>query len=229
MPIEWRQQVRRYPNINVEGLYLSVTCTTQSDLLLSDGYKLSDLTIELSIFQGDMSAKDREQLSDQAIGGIWWSPEQTFVHGHFYLQAADYAAVWEQVRNGGYAHCHINLSLYPVEYTKNSKWAWSGNPLCIESADIYFHREPITRNTKDATKEKGWTRAKQWAVVLFVMAATCWFFPQWNGVFFEPSRDVTAGEGRIAAAVLFVGASLLWFLGSPRPSEIDPNKQQRGR
>ena len=32
--------------------------------------------------------------------------------------------------------------------------------------------------------------------------------------FFEASKDVTTGEGRIIAAVLFVGGLLLWFLGS---------------
>jgi hypothetical protein len=85
-PISWSHEIRRYPTINVVGLQLRATCRTllDSDLLLSEGHRLRDLEIELSIFQGDPDAKERERLSEQAIGGIWWLPDQTFVHGFFF-------------------------------------------------------------------------------------------------------------------------------------------------
>jgi hypothetical protein len=216
-PTGWSQQIRRYPRINVEGPYLSVPCRTlpDSDLVLSDGYKLSDLEIALAIFQGEPDAKEREQLSARAIGGIWWLREQAFIHGQFYLRADDYAAIWDQVRDGGYAACRITLGVSPVQDTDQDEYAWNSNPLSIESAAVDFTRETIPKKPANIEKDSfAWS--KGWAVLLFIIASIAWFFPQWNGLFFEPSKDVTTGEGRIVAAVLFVGGLLLWFLGSPR-------------
>jgi hypothetical protein len=222
----WSQQISRYPRINVEGPCLKVTCKTldesdgylgDADLLLSDGYKLSDLKISLSIFRGEPDAKDREQLSEKAIGGIWWVPEQAFIHGYFYLKADDYSAVWDQVRDGGYVACGIHLGgVGPVQYDKG-EFAWSGNPLSIHSAEVSFTRETMPK--KPANHEKGsFAWSKRWAVLLFIMSSMTWFFPQWNGLFFEASKDVTTGEARIVAAVLFIGGLLLWFLDSLRSS-----------
>jgi hypothetical protein len=210
-PISWSQQIRRYPTINVEGPYLQATCRTDSDLRLSDGSKLRDFKIPLAIFQGEMDAKKRERLSEQAIGVIAWISEQQFVHGFFYLKADDYAAVWDQVRDGGYAACGITLGVDKSELVNNRS---------IETAEVYFTRETIPKKPADhEVLEMGslsWS--KRWAVGLFIMASIAWFFPQWNGLFFEASKDITTGEGRIVAAVLLVGGLLLWFLGSPRSS-----------
>src|SRR5690242_18600694 len=113
-PISWSQSIRRYPTINVEGPYLAAPCrTNRSDLILSDGYRLRDLEISLSILQGELEAKHREQLSKNAIGGIWWDAKDQFVHGWFHLQPDYYAEVWDQIRSGGYAHCNINLNVSP--------------------------------------------------------------------------------------------------------------------
>jgi hypothetical protein len=183
-------------------------------LLLSEGHRLRDLEISLTILPGELDAKNREKLPEPAIGGIWWLPDQVFIHGWFYLKASDYAAVWNQVTNGGYETSGITLGLTPVEFTNSSQFAWTGNPVSIDSADVYFTRETKTMAKNTVKKEVRSTASKQWAVILFVMAALAWFFPQWNGIFFEPSRDMTTGEGRIVAAVLFVGGLLLWFLGS---------------
>jgi hypothetical protein len=70
-PIKWTQEIRRFPNINVEGLALHAKCTSTSDEFLIDGNKFSDLqTIQISIFQGDVPTKVRENgnLSEKAIG-----------------------------------------------------------------------------------------------------------------------------------------------------------------
>jgi hypothetical protein len=155
-PIRWSQQVRRFPKIKVEGRHLTVTCTTSanSDLLLTDGYRLSDFKIELAISPGELPVEERERLSEQAIGGIWWIADQAFVHGWLYLSADDYAAVWDQVRDGRYADCQISLGVGPVEYTEKSEFAWSRNPVCIETADVYFGREVTPRNPAESTAEK---------------------------------------------------------------------------
>jgi hypothetical protein len=58
---------------------------------------------------------------------------------------------------------------------------------------------------------------KFWAVFLFFSALSVWFFPGWNGFLFE-SSNVTAGEGRIMAAIFFVGGLLLWYLTPEKKS-----------
>jgi hypothetical protein len=187
-------------------------------LILSSGQKLSDFKIVLSIFRGELDVKEREQLSERAIGGIW-SSESSLVHGCFYLKTEDYAAVWDQVCDGMYAACQITLGLSPVRPSdKLLKFVWSDDkPLSIETAAIVFARE----SPKKPAKRETFTRNKQWAVVLFVMALIAWLFPQWNGTFFQASKDITAGEGTIVAAILFVGGLLLWFLDSSRHSVDD--------
>jgi hypothetical protein len=164
-------------------------------------------------------------LSERAIGVIAWLPEQAFIHGHFYLKADDYAAVWDQVRDGGYVACRITLDISPVKYTGTGegKCAWTGNPLSIESADVNFTREiPKTPANRETIEKDSFTWSKRWAVILCTTASLTWFFQQWNGLLFEASKDVTTGEARIVAAVLFVGGLLLWFLGSSRSSGRRP-------
>lgn len=51
---------------------------------------------------------------------------------------------------------------------------------------------------------------KTWAIGLFILSAANWFFPRWNGYFFEPS-DVSTGEGRIISVICLVGGLLLWY------------------
>ena len=51
-----------------------------------------------------------------------------------------------------------------------------------------------------------------WALLLVGLSLLMWYAPQWNGAFFAPSLDVTSGDGRIAAAIFFVGALVLWYL-----------------
>lgn len=61
---------------------------------------------------------------------------------------------------------------------------------------------------------------KTWAILLAALGATQWFFPQFNGIFFDPS-NVSLGEGRIVASIFFVGALILWFwkTGSDKSDE----------
>jgi hypothetical protein len=211
-PVEWSQKIVRYPD-QVEGSQLRLSCITlpNSDLLLSDGYKLSDLKIELGILQRELRPEDRADLPEKAIGGIWWLSD-----------------FWDQVRDGGYVTCGIDLGIRPVRHTESSGVAWSGNPVSIESADIHFHRAPISLSARDPSQEKAFNWARLWAVMLFINAAFIWSFPKWNGVFSESLKDVTTGEGRIVAAVLLVGGLLLWFLRSPMRSEFGKKKESPG-
>ena len=57
---------------------------------------------------------------------------------------------------------------------------------------------------------------KRWSSALFVFALGTWYFPRWNGFLFEPSTDITIGDGRIMATIFLVGGLLLWYL----PQEV---------
>jgi hypothetical protein len=50
-----------------------------------------------------------------------------------------------------------------------------------------------------------------WAIALIMGSAGAWFFPQWEGLLFDPV-SISTGDGRIIAAILFVGGLLLWYL-----------------
>jgi hypothetical protein len=207
--IAWTQEIRRYPTINVEGLYLHVTCTVlrPSSLLLNDRRSISDLEFHLSIFPGD-TPDNHSQLSEKAIGGLWSHEDEDdfFIHGSFYLKASDYQAVWEQVIGSNYVECRINLEVFPVQYDNGD--IWRDNPLSIESASISFKRKVISESPVkiEYTRKKPQIFTNQsWSIVLFLMASVAY------GSIFEYSKGITTGESRIIAAILFVGGLLLWF------------------
>jgi hypothetical protein len=54
-PVSWRQEIRDYPSISVEGRYLEASCkaAADSDLRLSNNAKLTDLTVAFSILVGE--------------------------------------------------------------------------------------------------------------------------------------------------------------------------------
>ena len=54
---------------------------------------------------------------------------------------------------------------------------------------------------------------RRWAILLIVFGLMYWFFPGWNGFFFE-SSDISMGEGRIMASILLIGGVLLYYLPS---------------
>jgi len=53
---------------------------------------------------------------------------------------------------------------------------------------------------------------ERWSIGLFVFSLGMWYFPTWNGFLFDSSLDMTTGDGRIIASILFVGGLLLWYL-----------------
>jgi hypothetical protein len=55
---------------------------------------------------------------------------------------------------------------------------------------------------------------RQIAIAFAVIGATSWYWPGFNGVFFSPT-DISAGDGRIIAAIFLVGAAVVWFIRSP--------------
>jgi len=128
--------------------------------------KLSDLEINLSLLRGVLPDKDREKgnLSEGAIGGIWWLSDDNFVHGWFYLPAEDYDAIWEQIKQGD---CQITLGtvMESVAFT-GGEFAWKGNPICVESVEVTFKRKAIKVEMKEDSKAKiDWNKAWQQSLV----------------------------------------------------------------
>jgi hypothetical protein len=161
-PIIWSQEIRHYPNNdptkNIEGLYLSVTCAPKAncDILLRNGAKLRDFQIQFSIVQGELQVNERSKsnLLNNAIGGLWFIEDEDFVHGWCFLRSNNYVALWDQVRDGGYVDCAINLGVEPIQQDE----VWKDNPLSIVSAAIDFTHKPIADRSDDdqAARKKGW-------------------------------------------------------------------------
>jgi hypothetical protein len=215
-PVSWRQSIRRYPSIDVNGLYLTAQCTTTSDLLLGDKLKLSDLEISLSFLRGAVPEKDQEKvnLAEGAIGGIWWLSDHNFVHGSIYLPDEDYAALWDQIKGDDYIDCDISLGTMSesVDYI-GGEFAWKGNPISVDRAEVYFKRKANKQDVKEDSKAKPTVvrpgNNRWWAILLILIAVSS--LPQWNG-FFSAWKNLTAGEATTVSTILFVGGLLLWFM-----------------
>ena len=71
-PLSWGQEIRNYPTINVVGRYLVATCkaAADSDLRLSNDIKLADLTVELSILEGE-PVDARGKRLERGIGDVY--------------------------------------------------------------------------------------------------------------------------------------------------------------
>lgn len=148
----WSQSIRSYPGNSaseaVEGTLLTATARAvpQSELALKNGRRLEEYDISLSIIQGEL-LPDRIQeggFAPDALGGLWYVEDQDFVHGWFYFKHNTYAAVWDQVRTGGYANCTISLGIRPEKFD-----VWTDNPLSIVSAEVAFNRKPLGASSPD--------------------------------------------------------------------------------
>ena len=53
------------------------------------------------------------------------------------------------------------------------------------------------------------------ATALFVAGCYSWYSPGYNGIFLDPV-SVSPGEGRIIAAILVVGAAIVWLMPSSK-------------
>lgn len=198
-PTEWTHGIQANSESETPGLRLRAECTAlvDSDLLLSGGRKLSDLTLHLTIFPGKMPTQDRDRvkLPEKALGGIWWDGERVFVHGWFYLRTTEYQALWDQLKSGNYLEPIIELTISPV----SDGSTWVTNPISIEDAVFQFWRNTPKKQEPSNNKSARYSEGQWAAIVLFIMAAITAFF-----------RDSVQAND-VAAAILVVGGLLLWF------------------
>ena len=158
-PTEWCQQIRHFPTINIEDRYLRCVTEPDCDLRLSDGSTLRDhfSSIDFSIIEGVPKPDDlpKKRLREKAIGGIWYNSDSggfsDYVHGSIFLKSDNFVAVWDQVRDGGYVDCLIQLGVEEVDFDyKLDAFVWNiDSPLSIDSATIQFTRKPIATKPID--------------------------------------------------------------------------------
>jgi len=150
-PLKWFQEISHYPAINVEGRNLKVSCTAAApDVLLSNNAKWTDLAVELGILIGEQPLDGDGNPLKQGIGCFYFSDVQAhpLLHGWFYLKPDSYAAVWDQVRDGGYVGCNITMKVGPVQNELPPKVWDVSQPLFI-LAVLRFTRKPIADKPAD--------------------------------------------------------------------------------
>jgi hypothetical protein len=158
-PSSWSQSVSYYPHkdptkaIEGTGLSMFVRARPDSELSLKNGSKLEDHDIHLSIFQGEFPPEEfhKARFAPDAIGGLWYIEEQDYVHGWFYFRQHNYAAVWDQVRAGGYTRCTVTLGIRPEKFE-----VWTDNPLSIVSAAVNFDRLAAADSAAKHPSRKSW-------------------------------------------------------------------------
>jgi hypothetical protein len=150
-------------DIQVDKFSLRAEChiPLPPDLLLSNGYKLSDLTITVSVFRGDMSTTDREkaQLAPNAIGGFWWLSDEKLFHGWFFLPNDTFSALWTEVTNGSHLASGFSVFLSPVEAVSDGL-AWTNNPINISDPTVSFER-PNEIQTIETTRANDMQRVRK--------------------------------------------------------------------
>jgi hypothetical protein len=152
-PLKWFQEITHNPAINVEGRNLKLSCTPTAapDVLLSNNAKLTDLPVELVILIGEQPIDEHGNPLKQGIGRFYFSDAgaHPLLHGWFYLKPDSYAAVWDQVRDGGYVGCNITLKVGPVQNELPPKVWDVSQPLFILAVSLRFTRKPIANKPAD--------------------------------------------------------------------------------
>jgi hypothetical protein len=153
-PVEWIQTISTRTSIYVEGRSLIVNCKLERDheFVLSNKRNLHDLSVNLSILDGPPTRGNGEPL-ERGIGLLSFFDRReqrddidgndAFVGGWFCLKPDLYADLWEQVREGGYSDCLIDLDVAPVA-GKGFGWVWdveAYRSLFILSASVKFTRK----------------------------------------------------------------------------------------
>jgi len=162
-PDVWFQEISRYPKW--EGRHLRASCTAESkcELVLSNKTNLRDLYVDFHITDGKPTAPDGSSLQ-RGIGLLHFHEAQdqdhhisdAFVHGQIWLNSDSYASVWDQVRDGGYVECRIDISVGPVKNLDKITWDIR-RPLFIDNASLVFTRKPISEKPADqAAPRRSW-------------------------------------------------------------------------
>jgi hypothetical protein len=161
-PVDWFQEISHYRALDGDGRNLKVNCTLAAapDLLFSNNAKLTDLTVDLAILMGEQPINEEGRLLKQGIGSLFFNDPQAprdnlpgmldpLLQGWFYLKPDSYAAVWDQVRDGGYVGCNIILRVGPVQNELPPRVWDVSQTLFILAVSLRFTRRPLANKPAD--------------------------------------------------------------------------------
>jgi hypothetical protein len=140
-PLFWTQAIRSDLDLRYgPGRKLSTTCKP-NEFLLSNGTNLTDHSLNLAFMEGEPTAADGTPLQ-KGIGQLFYNTHSdgVFVHGWYFSPPDIYADIWDQVLNGGYVDCLIDLTVAPINYDGEDPVWDTGHPLFINDATVNFTR-----------------------------------------------------------------------------------------
>jgi hypothetical protein len=156
-PIYWTQAIRSDLDLRYgPGRKLSADCKPDG-FLLSNGTNLTDHSLHLAFMVGEPTAADDTPLQ-RGIGQLFYNAgsDGVFVHGWYFSPSDIYSDIWDQVLNGAYRDCSIDLTVEPINYDgENPVWDTS-HPLFINDATVNFMRgTPAIRDQQQQPKRPG--------------------------------------------------------------------------
>lgn len=140
-PLSWTQSIRSDINPRYGlGRKLSTVCKP-NDFLLSNRSNLTGHSLHLSFIEGEPTAADGTPLQ-RGIGQLFYNldADEVFVHGWHFSAADHLSDIWDQVLNGGYVDCTIELHVGPINYHGEDPIWDISQPLFIDDATVYFTR-----------------------------------------------------------------------------------------
>jgi hypothetical protein len=157
VPRSWRQTIQSYPS-NTRGAewrLLDATCEldSRSELKLRTGKSLHDYQpFSFTVLKGSLSDEDRRKsnLLGNAIGGLWFIEEQSYLHGWMHFGSENFDALWSQVLAGIPGTWTISLTLEPVENE-----TWKSGSVSVTAASVHFD-VTAQPNGPDATARRSW-------------------------------------------------------------------------
>ena len=144
--VEWEQSISRYNRIKNVERNLGANCRADSNanLRLSTGEHIKDITISLEFDDREPSNADGNPV-DGPIGRLLYR-DGANIGGWVSLRREDFSEIWEQVRQGGYAECFIDVDIKPVKFLGEAGWEWdvrNNQGIYITEASIKFVRKPL--------------------------------------------------------------------------------------
>ena len=164
-PTRWSQYISRSDKIKVVGWQLLASChaedansnSARSNLRLTSGERIQDVTVHLEFDSGEPTDATNAPLYN-AIGCL--QHDVGWLSGWVSLKSRDFSEVWEQVRQGGYTDCLIDISVQPVEFLgEDTGWEWdvvNHQVIYITDAAVQFVRTTVRKKLEQNKKKRSW-------------------------------------------------------------------------
>jgi hypothetical protein len=149
-PVGWQlRALGRVENINLSD--------NGPNLHLTSGEEIEDVKIYLDFDTSEPTNIDGTPL-ESAIGCL--HHDVGLVGGWISLGTNDFSEVWEQVRQGEYSDCLIDITVRPVEFLgQDTGWKWdvvTHQAIQITKAVVQFVRMPVTTKSEQAKQKRRW-------------------------------------------------------------------------